>query len=390
MSITNVINRRYQLDAPPGVDIPAGSYLATDLVTREAVAVKLAPFGDPAAQRLEREQNFLKGIRHPSIIQTYEAGRSMDRKQYVVFEHLKAKSLSQVVKETGPLSNERLINVVDQLASAIDASHAQNIIHGAVCPEHVLLYVDQLGIERCKLSEFGYASSTHDALRIPPANPVDHPFPTFMSPEQATGRTINASTDIYSLAAVVFFAWTGKPPYEGSTAAEVATAMANGSPPKLSERARQAQILPEIDAAISLALEKRPAQRPHSAMQLADIIRNGFVRQPGGMEGLVAAANGESAPKRVSVRTSAPTAVIRPTGGRVQPAPNGPSAFVGTPSPPALAAGKRPGEQAIGSSASTPLVIPHTRRETNFAEMRLILLSLLLGGGLLWLTFAFR
>ena len=149
---------------------------------------------------------------------------------YVVFEHLKAKPLSQVVKETGPLATERLINVVDQLASAIDASHAQNIIHGAVCPEHVLLYVDQLGIERCKLSEFGYATNAGDSLRIPPAHPAEHPSPAFMSPEQAQGRPILPSTDLYSLAAVIYFAWTGKPPHEVQTAADAAgiAAMANG------------------------------------------------------------------------------------------------------------------------------------------------------------------
>src|SRR4051794_21580812 len=88
MSTTNVINRRYQLHSPPGQEIRGGSYIATDLVTRESVAVRLAPFGDPMVDRLEREERFLKGIRHPSIILTYEAGRSLDQKQYVVYEHL--------------------------------------------------------------------------------------------------------------------------------------------------------------------------------------------------------------------------------------------------------------------------------------------------------------
>ena len=384
MSTTNVLNRRFQLDVPPGVEIPAGSYLATDLVTRESVAVKLAPFGDPAAQRLEREQNFLKGIRHPSIIQTYEAGRSLDRKQYVVYEHLKAKPLSQVVKESGPLSTERLINVVDQLASAIDASHAQNIIHGAVCPEHVLLYVDQLGIERCKLSEFGYATNAGDSLRIPPASPNEHPSPAFMSPEQSQGRSITPSTDVYSLAAVVFFAWTGKSPFEVRTAAEAAT-MTNGSPPRLSERARLGQISPETDAAMALALDKRPEQRPHSAMELADTIRNGFIRQPCGTEGLLAAAQGQTAPKRVSVRTSAPTAVIRPTGGRVQPATSGPSAFVGATAP----TGVRKEQKTVPNSEAEA-VIPHPKRGANVAEIRLVVISVLLGSALIWATLSLR
>jgi eukaryotic-like serine/threonine-protein kinase len=389
MSATNVINRRYQLDTPPGEEIPAGSYLATDLVTREAVSVKLAPFGHPAAQRLEREQNFLKGIRHPSIIQTYEAGRSLDRKQYVVLEHLKAKPLSQVVKESGPLSAERLINMVDQLASAIDAAHAQNIIHGAVCPEHVLLYVDQLGIERCKLSEFGYATSAGDSLRIPPAHPAEHPSPAFMSPEQAQGRPITPNTDIYSLSAVVFFAWTGKPPYEVRNATEAAAMTSVSSPPRISERVRHVSMTPEIDEAFAAALDRRAAERPHSAMSLADTLRNGIVRQHCGKEGLVAAAQGQSPLKRTSARTTAPTAVIRPVGGRVQPAATGPSAFVDATAAATVTAVHRLSQKTIPVTEK-PVVIPHPKRGTNFADFRLIACGVLLVGGLLCLTVLMR
>jgi serine/threonine-protein kinase len=385
MSATNVINRRYQLDTPPGEEIPAGCYLATDLVTRESVTVKLAPFGDPAAQRLEREQSFLKGIRHPSIIQTYEAGRSLDRKQYVVYEHLKAKPLSQVVKETGPLSTERLINMVDQLASAIDAAHAQNIIHGAVCPEHVLLYVDQLGIERCKLSEFGYATNAGDSLRIPPAHPAEHPSPAFMSPEQAQGRPITPSTDIYSLAAVVCFAWTGKPPFEVRNAVEAAAMTSVGSPLRISERVRHVAISPEIDEAFAAAFDRRAGERPHLAMSLADAIRNGIVRQHCGKEGLVAAAQGQSPLRRMSARTTAPTAVIRPTGGRVQPASTGPSAFIDASSAATATAVHRVSQKTI-PVATKREVIHHPKRAANFADVRLIACGVLLAGGLLYLS----
>jgi serine/threonine protein kinase len=205
-----------------------------------------------------------------------------------------------------------------------------------------------------------------------------------MSPEQSQGRSITPSTDLYSLAAVVFFAWTGKPPFEVRTAAEAAT-MTNGSPPRLSERARHGQISPEIDAAMSLALDKRPEQRPHSAMELADTIRNGFIRQPCGTEGLLAAAQGQTTPKRVSVRTSAPTAVIRPTGGRVQPAASGPSAFVGA-TPTAV---NRIGQKTL-PVAEAQAVIPHPKRGANFGEIRLVVIGVLLSSALIWATLSLR
>jgi len=385
MSLTNVINRRYQLHAPAGVPISAGCYVATDLVTRESVAVKLAPLGDPAANQLEREEQVLKGIRHPSIIQTYEAGRSLDRKQFVVYEHLKGRSLASEVKQNGVFTAERLIGIIDQLASAIDAAHAQNIIHGAVCPDHVIVYQDQVGVERCKLAEFGYAFDSKDAARV--ANdPYGHPAPEFMSPEQAQGRPATPSTDIYSLAAVIFFAWAGKPPFAGADALAIAAATANGSPPRISERARHLQLPPVIDAALALALDRQVEQRPRSAMELADAIRNAFVKQPGGVEGLVAAAQGHTPRKRVSARTTVPTAVIRPAGGRVTPAAAGEAAFA----PVAQSGPLKPPEQGplpASRIGNKPSVMPSPAKGVSFAEVRLVTLSVLLTIGLLWLSF---
>src|SRR5687767_88474 len=121
MLTTNVLHRRYQLDTPRGGSDGVELFMATDLVTRELVDVAMAPSGTPAGERLLREQQFLSGIRHPSIVQVYDSGRAIDGTQFIVHEHLRGKNLAKIIRESGPLKTERLVGIIDQLASAIDA-----------------------------------------------------------------------------------------------------------------------------------------------------------------------------------------------------------------------------------------------------------------------------
>jgi hypothetical protein len=361
MLATNILHRRYQLDTPRGGSDGVELFLAIDLVTREQVDVAIAPYQSPGGQRLFREQQFLKGIRHPSIVQVYDAGRTLDGTQFIVHEHLNGSNLHDLVAKSGPLKTDRLVGLIDQMASAIDAAHSHGILHGAVCPEHVVVYVDQLGIERCKLAGFAFAMRTEDTLRVAPAHPSEHPAQPFMSPEQSQRRPMTKGSDVYGLAATAFYAWTGKPPYENGF---------TDSPPRLSERARSLSLTAEVDAVMAAALSSLPATRQPSAMAFADAIRTGLAKQAGGVAGLVAAAQGETAPKRIGLRSSVATAVIRPTGARVQPAATGSAAFT---------AGAEPTEAPI----------PTAPKEVTSAEVRLVTMSAVLAAVLLWLSFSF-
>lgn len=249
------------------------AYRAYDQQLKRIVAIKLlhrvASQDSVQRQRLVREAEAAASLVHPSIVQVHQIGEN-NGDPYLVMEFIDGRSLAEALQE-GPLSVDKAIDVVIQVAEAIDYAHNSGIIHRDLKPANVLLDKD----EKPHVCDFGLARQIESEFTLHATGDVMG-TPAYMPPEQARGEGVTVASDVYSLGAVLYQCLTGRPPFLASTPWEIMTQVMTDDPPTI----RQLNsVLPrDLETICSVALHKLPHRRYASAAVLADELqrfRNG-------------------------------------------------------------------------------------------------------------------
>ncbi len=218
--------------------------------------------------RFEREVAATVRLTHPHTVRVFDHGVTADGLWYYAMELLDGEDLRSLVKRVGPLPPERVVYLMTQAARALSEAHATGIIHRDIKPAN--LFVTRAGGERdfLKVLDFGIAKiadgSTGQTL-------TDTGWlggtPDYMSPELVLGKPVDARTDVYSFGAVMYFLLTGRPPFDGASAAEVMNAHVNR--PLAAPHYVVGQPLPDdVEAVVLRAMAKDPAERFASAAEL--------------------------------------------------------------------------------------------------------------------------
>ncbi len=328
-------------------------YRGWDRRHRYDVIVKvLQTGGDPvAADRFRREAAVMAKLRHPNIVALYEFHDG--NPSALVMEYVPGQTLDSLISSEGPLSVSRAAQIVEAIAAALDCIHAENVIHRDVKPTNILL--PKHGPAR--LTDFGVA---HVDTTTAPLTIHGDMLGTieYASPEQVEGTSVpDSRSDVYSLAAVAYFALTGTPPFpavDSSTQAQLSVMHQQvfSEPPPLPSR--RAGIAPGIDACVRRGLAKDPAARYPSAGQFASALRSAVVAASGAPEQGAIAVNA----RRSYALTGALVSAVVLAGGAVlvwnheQPAPT--SASV-RPAPP-LAAAQPPAAKPSAAPEPKPAV----------------------------------
>ncbi|MDB4766755.1 protein kinase [bacterium] len=165
-----------------------------------------------ARDRFEQEIRILGGMNHPGIVMATDAGR-VGPAAYLVMELIEGIDLARLVRKHGPLSISQATEITRQIAEALAAAHAGNAIHRDVKPSNVML--DRSG--QAKLLDFGLAHLSERAHKHHETS-LGHVLGTldYMAPEQAEGKSVASSTDLYGLGALLFYLLTGDPPHGNS------------------------------------------------------------------------------------------------------------------------------------------------------------------------------
>src|SRR5206468_9377445 len=159
--------------------------------------------------RFRREARAMSHLTHPNTVKVLLYGELEDGSLYIVMEYLEGKNLNQTVRAEGPFPVERALPILIQVCGALDEAHKQGIIHRDLKPENIFL-CQQAGMPRDypKVLDFGLAKVTEREMRpgsvILTQEGMVFGTPEFMSPEQAQGKPLTASSDIYSLAEILF------------------------------------------------------------------------------------------------------------------------------------------------------------------------------------------
>ena len=211
-------------------------------------------------RRFRAEARHTAALSHDAIAALYDYGET-DGRAYIVMELAAGKPLSDIIEENpSGLPEERVIDVLVQLARALDAAHAKGVVHRDVKPENVL--VDTENDWRVKITDFGIARSD-DQARMTKTGLVMGTA-QYLSPEQAMGKQATSLSDVYALGIVAYEMLVGHRPFTGATQVEIAMAQVKQQPPELPEH-----INADLRSLVMRTLAKAPANRPRSAAIVA-------------------------------------------------------------------------------------------------------------------------
>ncbi len=259
-------------------------YKAEDASLTNKFAVKiLRPelAKDPiACSRFEHEAKSISSLTHPNIVAVYEHGISQSGAPYIVMDYVEGVSLEKVMEDNVYLEPNRVIDLFIQVADAVEHAHKKRVIHRDIKPNNIMVKsVD--GTDYAKIVDFGIAKVMPEANKTTQGlTQTGELFgsPSYMSPEQCTGKRLDGRSDIYSIGCVMYEALSGKPPFQGENAIQTILKHINDPPESLSKRSSNLNIPDELTYVVMRCLEKQPENRYQSANDLkADLesIRDG-------------------------------------------------------------------------------------------------------------------
>ena len=258
------IGHRYRIIRSLGEGGMANVYLAHDMVLDRDVSVKLLRLDlrdDPSTKRrFHREAMAATQLNDPHIVGIYDVGEDHGL-QYMVMQYVKGTDLKAYIKNHYPIPLPQVIDIMEQVLSAVATAHAHGIIHRDLKPQNILIDENK----NVKITDFGIAVAvSQDSLTQ--TNTLMGSV-HYLSPEQARGSIATKQSDIYSLGIILFELLTGKVPFEGETAVSIALKHFREEIPSVREQNKE--IPQALENVIIKATAKEPAERYSSVNEMA-------------------------------------------------------------------------------------------------------------------------
>ncbi|MFC1429217.1 serine/threonine-protein kinase [Streptacidiphilus sp. N1-3] len=284
---SDMIGRRiagYRLEREIGRGGMAVVYQAEDLRLGRTVAVKLlAPElarNDLFRKRFEYESHVAASIDHPHIVPVFDAGEA-EGVLFIAMRYVHGRDLRVLLDREGPLSLQQATRIAAQVASALDAAHAHDLVHRDVKPGNILVAegTDSDHPEHVYLTDFGL---TKKSLSLTGLTTVGQFVGTvdYVAPEQISGRPVDGRCDVYSLGCVVFECLAGGSPFRREDELAMLWAHLHEPPPPLPRHRTSRPGLPQLpdlpealDATLAKALAKTPGERYDSCLAFVAAVR---------------------------------------------------------------------------------------------------------------------
>ena len=259
------ISDRYQIIKSIGEGGMANVYLAYDTILERNVAVKVLR-GDLAndekfVRRFQREALQASSLSHPNIVEVYDVGED-NGEYYIVMEYVEGKHLKSLLKKRGKLTITEVVDIMLQVTSGLTVAHDSYIIHRDIKPQNIMILDNGL----VKLTDFGIALAMN-STQLTQTNSVMGSV-HYLPPEGASGKGATLQSDIYSLGILMYELLTGKLPFRGETAVEIALKQLKEPMPSI--RKEIPDIPQSIENIILRATAKNPKNRYADAREMHD------------------------------------------------------------------------------------------------------------------------
>jgi serine/threonine protein kinase len=272
----------YELLAELGTGGFGRVYRVRDLALEREVALKVlhpALTADPGViERFRREAQLAARLRHLNIVGIYDVGGRAGL-QWHTMELVTGQSLGQLVQKEGPLPLDRTLRLLEESLSALEYAHGLGLVHRDIKPENMLIDSDG----RVRITDFGLALALRGEARFGGATSRSG-TPQFAAPEQLLGERVDHRADLYSLAAVAYFALLGHAPFVGGTPEAILAQQTTENLPPLSEK--RGDVSDDLEKALRRALASDAARRYPSAQAFQEAVEDvtgGFVRRVWGV-----------------------------------------------------------------------------------------------------------
>ncbi|MFE0025914.1 Stk1 family PASTA domain-containing Ser/Thr kinase [Amycolatopsis sp. NPDC059021] len=275
MSTPRLLSNRYELGDTLGYGGMSEVHHGHDVRLGREVAIKILRADlarDPQfLERFRREAQNAAALNHPAIVAVYDTGEANTEfgpLPYIVMEYVEGRTLRDIVKTEGPLSQKRAMEVMADVCAALDFSHRHGIVHRDVKPANVMITKNGA----VKVMDFGIARAMHDGQSAMTQTAAVIGTAQYLSPEQARGESVDARSDVYAAGCVLYELVTGEPPFTGDSPVAVAYQHVREDPSAPSTV--NPAVSPELDAVVLKALAKGPANRYQSAAEMrSDLVR---------------------------------------------------------------------------------------------------------------------
>ncbi len=255
-----LLGERYRIIDTLGEGGMANVYLAEDIILQRKVAVKILRLDlqneSQTQARFQREALATSELSHPNIVSVLDVGTDHGL-PYMVMEYVDGPDLKDYIRENSPLDLREVIQIMDQILSAVALAHKHNVIHRDLKPQNILM--DKRG--NIKIADFGIAVALNQSS-ITQTNSVMGSV-HYMSPEQTRGGLVTRQSDIYSLGIILYELITGTVPFNGDT--PVSIALKHAQEPIPSIRKKDRSVPQALENVVLKATAKDPRDRYPSA-----------------------------------------------------------------------------------------------------------------------------
>ena len=265
-----VFDHRYEVQQKIGVGGMADVYRGKDTLLGRPVAIKILHqnFGSDQdfVARFKREAQAAGKLNHPNVVSMYDVGFDQGF-HYIIMEYVSGCTLKEYIQHHGDqVTVQEAVKITVAIAEGLEHAHMMGIVHCDVKPHNILI----TDSGRVKVTDFGIARAINSATTMMYTNSVMGSA-HYISPEQASGKSINVSTDIYSLGVVLYELLTGEVPFRGET--PVSVALQHVKDCVVAPRIKNPMIPPQLEQVVLMALEKEPGKRFGSISEMIQALR---------------------------------------------------------------------------------------------------------------------
>ena len=263
---------RYQVEKELGKGAMGVVYLGKDPKIGRVVAIKTMALSQEfdadelqdVKDRFFREAETAGRLNHPHIVTIFDAGEEHDL-AYIAMEFLKGKDLTPFIKPDVLLPLPKVMSIIARVAEALSYAHTNNVVHRDIKPANIMY---ELESDTVKVTDFGIARIT-DSSKTKTGMVLG--TPSYMSPEQLSGKKIQGSSDLFSLGVTLYQMTCGYLPFQGDSMAQLMFKIANE--PHVDILTRNPALLPCLVEIINKALAKQPEDRYQTGDEFAQVIR---------------------------------------------------------------------------------------------------------------------
>ncbi len=278
--VGQVIADRYRIDKKLGGGGMGEVYLAEHVRIKRKCAIKVlrAALSDDndSIGRFKREAENAALISHPNVAQVYDFGEHGNL-LYLCMEFIEGQSMQEVIEKDGVMHPDMVADVIMQAASALEAAHAQHVLHRDIKPDNIMLARNTDGTYLVKLVDFGIARAMQSNDKRMTQTGMVVGTPEFMSPEQIAGEDLDGRSDLYSLALVAFVGLTGDNAFPDTGSMESLILRLTSRPRTLIQVRQSVVWPPKLQTVFDRALSPNRDDRHESAVEFAGDLSDAIV-----------------------------------------------------------------------------------------------------------------